>query len=78
MSAIVAALQSIPQLILTRESQLTKSDKLVLRQLEEILSPKGKHSAYHEALRNIKSPFAIPWLGAPRPPPPLRFASHFI
>ncbi|KAI0287928.1 ras guanine nucleotide exchange factor domain-containing protein [Russula brevipes] len=62
MSAIVAALRSIPQLILTRESQLTKSDKLALRQLEEILSPKGEHSAYHEALRNVKSPFAIPWL----------------
>jgi len=67
MSAIVAALRSIPQLILTRESQLTKSDKLALRQLEEILSPTGEHSAYHEALRNVKSPFAIPWLGAPAP-----------
>ncbi len=43
MSAIVAALQSVPQLILTRESKLTKSEKQLLRQLEGILSPLGDH-----------------------------------
>lgn len=64
MSAIVAALQSVSQLILTRESKLTKSEKQLLRQLEGILSPEGDHRAYREALQSTKSPIAIPWLGA--------------
>jgi len=62
MSAIVAALQSVPQLMLTRESKLTKSEKQLLRQLEGILSPHGDHRAYREALQSNKSPVAIPWL----------------
>jgi hypothetical protein len=68
MSAIVAALQSVPQLVLTRESKLTKSEKQLLRQLEEILSLEGDHRAYREALQSIKSPIAIPWLGTRSPP----------
>ena len=64
MSAIVAALQSVPQLILTRESMLTKSEKQLLRQLEGVLSPEGDHRAYREALQSIKASIAIPWLGA--------------
>ena len=67
MSAIVAALQSVPQLMLTRESKLTKSEKQLLRQLEGILSPHGDHRAYREALQSNKSPVAIPWLGARSP-----------
>jgi hypothetical protein len=70
MSAIVAALQSIPHLILTRETKLTRSEKQLLPQLDEILAPQGDHRAYREALTNIKSPFTIPWLGAPSPPLP--------
>ena len=64
MSAIVAALQSIPQLILTREIKLTKSEKQLLPQMDEILAPQADHRAYREVLRNIDSQFAIPWLGA--------------
>jgi hypothetical protein len=73
MSAIVAALQSVPQLILTRESNLAKSEKQLLRQLEAILSPEGDHRAYREALKGTKSPVAIPWLGACTLPPFLAF-----
>jgi son of sevenless-like protein len=62
MSAIVAALQSIPQLILTRETKLTKNEKRLLPQLDEILAPQGDHRAYREALQNGESPFAVPWL----------------
>jgi hypothetical protein len=69
MSAIVAALQSIPQLILTREIKLTKSEKRLLPQLDEILAPQGDHRAYREALQNINTPIAIPWLGAHSPFP---------
>jgi len=64
MSAIVAALQSIPQLILTRESKLTKGEKQFLSQLDDILAPQGDHRAYRQALQNLKTPFVIPWLGA--------------
>jgi hypothetical protein len=64
MSAIVAALQSIPQLILTREIKLTKSEKQLLPQMDEILAPQADHRAYREVLQNMDSPFAIPWLGA--------------
>ena len=64
MSAIVAALQSIPQLILTREIKLTKSERQLLPQMDEILVPQADHQAYREVLQNINSPFAIPWLGA--------------
>jgi len=67
MSAIVVALQSVPQLILTRESKLTKSEKQLLRQLEGVLSLEGDHRAYREALQSIKSPIAIPWLGTRSP-----------
>jgi len=69
MSAIVGALQSVPQLILTRESKLTKSEKQLLRQLDEILSPQGDHRAYREALQSVDSQVAIPWLGARSPFP---------
>ncbi|KAH9989793.1 hypothetical protein BJV77DRAFT_670676 [Russula vinacea] len=62
MSAIVAALQSIPQLILTRETKLTKSEKRLLSQLDEVLAPQGDHRAYREALQNGESPFVVPWL----------------
>ncbi|KAH9057104.1 ras guanine nucleotide exchange factor domain-containing protein [Lactarius deliciosus] len=67
MSTIVAALQSATrasstQLILTRESSLSKSDKQILRQLEDLLDPRGDHRTYREALNNIKSPYVIPWL----------------
>ncbi|KAI9508854.1 ras guanine nucleotide exchange factor domain-containing protein [Russula earlei] len=62
MSAIVAALQSVPQLILTRESKLAKGEKQFLGQMDEIVSPQGDHRAYREALRNLKTPNAIPWL----------------
>ena len=57
MSAIVAALQSIPQLILTREMKLTKSERQLLPETDKIFDP---HQAYREVLRNINSPFAIP------------------
>ena len=69
MSAIVAALQSIPQLILTRETKLTKSEKRLLSQLDEVLAPQGDHRAYREALQNGESPFVVPWLGAYSPFP---------
>jgi hypothetical protein len=72
MSAIVAALQSIPQLILTREIKLTKSERQLLPQIDEILAPQADHRAYRKVLRNINSPFAIPWLGAHCDPPFLR------
>ncbi|KAH9171468.1 ras guanine nucleotide exchange factor domain-containing protein [Lactarius sanguifluus] len=67
MSTIVAALQSATrasstQLVLTRESCLSKSEKQILRQLEDLLDPRGDHRTYREALNNIKSPFVIPWL----------------
>ncbi|KAH9039389.1 ras guanine nucleotide exchange factor domain-containing protein [Lactarius hengduanensis] len=67
MSTIVAALQSATrasstQLVLTRESSLSKSEKQILRQLEDLLDPRGDHRTYREALNNIKSPFVIPWL----------------
>ena len=67
MSAIVVALQSVPQLILTRESKLAKSEKQLLRQLEGVLSLEGDHRAYREALQSTRSPIAIPWLGARSP-----------
>ncbi|KAI9433953.1 ras guanine nucleotide exchange factor domain-containing protein [Lactarius indigo] len=67
MSTIVAALQSATrasstQLVLTRENNLSKNEKQTLRQLEELLDPRGDHRTYREALNNIKSPFVIPWL----------------
>ncbi|KAI0255389.1 hypothetical protein BJV78DRAFT_1279551 [Lactifluus subvellereus] len=68
MSAIITALQSATlafsttSLILTRETRLSRSEKQLLRQLEEILEPLGDHRNYREALQNIKPPFAIPWL----------------
>jgi hypothetical protein len=65
MSAIVVALQSIPQLILTREMKLTKSERQLIPEMDKILDPQADHRAYREVLRNINSPFAIPWLGAP-------------
>lgn len=67
MSAIVAALQSVPHLILTRESKLAKSEKQLLRQLDGILSPQGDHRAYREALQSANSQVAIPWLGERSP-----------
>ena len=70
MSAIVAALQSFPQLILTRENKLTKSERQLFHQLTGILSPEGDHRAYREALQSTKSPVAIPWLGARALPSP--------
>jgi len=69
MSTIVSALHSATrassstsQLILTRDSRLSKSEKQILRQLEVLLDPQGDHRTYHEALKNIKPPFAVPWL----------------
>ncbi|KAI9457793.1 hypothetical protein BJY52DRAFT_1223704 [Lactarius psammicola] len=69
MSTIIVALQSATsassttsQLVLTRESRLSKSEKQILRQLEDLLDPRNDHRTYREALQNIKSPFAIPWL----------------
>jgi hypothetical protein len=56
--------QSIPQLILMREIKLTKSERQLLPQMDEIRAPQADHQAYREVLRNINSPFAIPWLGA--------------
>jgi hypothetical protein len=77
MSTIISALQSATlassttsQLVLTRESGLSKSEKHILRQLEGLLDPQGDHQAYREALKSIKPPFAVPWLGA------LRFSFH--
>jgi hypothetical protein len=71
MSTIISALQSATlassttsQLVLTRESRLSKSEKHILRQLEGLLEPQGDHQAYRDALKNIKPPFAVPWLGA--------------
>jgi hypothetical protein len=64
MSAIVAALQSLSQLILTCDIGLTKNEKQLLAQLGDILAPESDHLAYRQALQNIKSPIAIPWLGA--------------
>ena len=71
MSTIMMALQSATrasstssQLILTRDSKLSKSEKQLLRQLEDILDPLCDHRKYHEALQDIKSStFTIPWLG---------------
>ncbi|KAI9448931.1 ras guanine nucleotide exchange factor domain-containing protein [Lactarius psammicola] len=69
MSTIISALQSATsassttsQLVLTRESRLSKSEKQILRQLEDLLDPRNDHRTYREALENIKSPSAIPWL----------------
>ena len=78
MSAIVAALQSIPQLILTRETKLTKSEKRLLSQLHEILAPQGDHQAYREALQSSESPFIVPWLGAHSPSLALSSAETLI
>lgn len=64
MSAIVAALQSLSQLILTYDIGLAKNVKQLLAQLNDILAPEGGHLAYRQALENMKSPIAIPWLGA--------------
>jgi hypothetical protein len=61
MSAIVAALRSLSQLILTCDIGLTKNEKQLLAQLGDILAPDSDHLAYRQ---NIKSPIAIPWLGA--------------
>ena len=63
MSAIVAALKSLSQLILTCDIGLTKSEKQLLEQLDDILVPGSVHLAYRQALQNIESPIAIPWLG---------------
>jgi hypothetical protein len=72
MSTIISALQSATlassatsQLILTRESELSKSEKQILHQLEELLHPQGDHQAYREALQKSNPPFAVPWLGTP-------------
>jgi len=69
MATIVSALQSATlassttsQLVLTRESELSKSEKQILHQLEELLYPQGDHRAYREALQKSKPPFAVPWL----------------
>ncbi|KAI0282530.1 hypothetical protein BGY98DRAFT_88774 [Russula aff. rugulosa BPL654] len=64
MSAIIAALRSLSQLILTCDIELSKNEKQLLAQLGDILSPESDHLAYRQALENIKSPIAIPWLGA--------------
>ncbi|KAI0003232.1 hypothetical protein BJV74DRAFT_881694 [Russula compacta] len=61
-SAIIAALQSAQQLILTRESKLTKSEKQLLCQLDEMIAVQGDYRGYREVLQNTKSPFVIPWL----------------
>ena len=67
MSAIVTALQSLSQLILTCDIGLTKNEKLLLAQLGDILAPESDHLAYRQALKNVKSLVAIPWLGARTP-----------
>lgn len=64
MSAIIAALRSLSQLILTCDIELSKNEKQLLAQLGDILSPESDHLAYRQALENIKAPIAIPWLGA--------------
>jgi hypothetical protein len=71
MSAIITELKSATrahsttsQLVLTRESKLSRSEKQLLYQLEEIVDPIRGHHSYREAWQNIKSPFVIPWLGA--------------
>ena len=64
MSAIVAALRSLSQLILTCKIGLTKNEKQLLAQLGDILAPEKDHLTYRQALQNIKSPIAVPWLGA--------------
>ena len=65
MSAIVTALQSLSQLILTCDiKRLAKNEKRFLTQLGDILTPESDHLAYREALQNMRSPIAIPWLGA--------------
>jgi RasGEF domain len=64
MSAIVAALQSLSQLILTCDIGVTKNEKQLLAQLGDMLSPESDHLAYRQALQNIKTSIAIPWLGA--------------
>jgi hypothetical protein len=63
MSAIVAALKSLSQLILTCDIELTKNEKQLLAQLDDILAPGSDHLAYRQALQNIESLIAIPWLG---------------
>jgi hypothetical protein len=64
MSAIVAALKSLSQLILTCDIELSKNEKQLLAQLDDILAPGSDHRAYRQALQNIESPIgAIPWLG---------------
>ena len=70
MAAIVTALQSIPGMIMTREMKLVGNEKQVLLRLEQIIAKQGGHEAYREALQNIGSPFAIPWLGAHSPSSP--------
>lgn len=64
MSAIVAALRSLSQLILTCKVGLTKNEKQLLAQLGDILAPESDHLTYRQTLQNIKSPIAVPWLGA--------------
>jgi len=63
MSAIVAALMSLSQLILTCDIGLTKNEKQLLAQLVNILAPGSDHMAYRQALQNTESPIAIPCLG---------------
>ena len=63
MSAIVAALRSLSQLILTCSIELTKNEKQLLVQLGNILAPDRDHLAYRQALQNIEPPSVIPWLG---------------
>jgi hypothetical protein len=70
MSTIMMALQSATrasstssQLILTRDNKLSKTEKQLLHQLEDMLDPLCDHRKYHEALQDIKSStFTIPWL----------------
>ncbi len=71
MSSIVVTLQSLSQLMLTCDIELTKNEKQLLTQLGDILAPGGDHRAYRETLQNVKSPIAIPWLGARSPSFPL-------
>lgn len=63
MSAIVTALRSLSQLILTCDIGLTKNEKQLLAELGDIMAPESDHLAYRQALQNIKSPTCIPWLG---------------
>lgn len=62
MSAIVAALKSLWQLILTCDIELTKNEKQLLARLDDIVAPGNDHLAYRQALENVESPIAIPWL----------------